>query len=128
MSKLFRTKEALTLAQLARAWGSELVETGQDPKQCEQDLIHELQEGIINGRVDDSGPLRNGARLGQRCITPENRAGFIEGRQLLDPIRDGHDWVLHRVMIMKEAVLDFAKRRQLLAHYRLVGNPLLPHR
>lgn len=113
MSKLFRTKEALTLAQLARAWSSELVETGEDFKQYEQDLIHVLQEDIINGRLDDTGPLRNGARLGLRCITPENRAGFIEGRQLLDPIRDGHDWVLHRVMLTKEAVLDFAKRREL---------------
>jgi hypothetical protein len=66
MSKLFRTKAELTLAHLARAWSSELVESGADPRRCEHDLIHLLQEDIINGRMDDSGPLRNGKRLG--CV------------------------------------------------------------
>jgi hypothetical protein len=114
MSKLFRTKEALTLAQLARAWGSELVESGRDPKQCEHDLIHLLQEDIINGRLDDSGPLCNGARLGLRCIRPDNKAGFVEGRQLLQLLGPGKAWVLDYILIMKEAVLDFAKRHELV--------------
>lgn len=113
MSKLFRTKGALTLAQLTRAWSPELVEGGGDPDRYEQDLRDTLLEDIVNGRLDDSGPLREGRRLGLRCITPENRAGFIEGRQLLEPIGDHHDWVLHRLVLMKEAVLDFAKRRHL---------------
>src|SRR5690348_17301404 len=114
MSKLFRTKEALTLAQLARAWGSGLVESGRDPKQCEHDLIHLLQEDIINGRLDDSGPLCNGARLGLRCIRPDNKAGFVEGRQLLQLLGPGKAWVLDYILIMKEAVLDFAKRHELV--------------
>ena len=53
MSKLFRRKEELTLAQLTRAWSSEFVEPGEDAKQCEQDLIHILwEEDILNGRLD----------------------------------------------------------------------------
>jgi hypothetical protein len=113
MSKMFRTKESLTLAQLARAWSSELAEGGEDPKQREQNLVHALTEDIVNGRLDDSGPLREGRRLGLRLITPECRAGFIEGPRLLDLISGGQAWVLHRVVLMKEAVLDFAQRHQL---------------
>jgi hypothetical protein len=113
VSKLFRTKEWLTVAQLTRAWSLELVQGGEDPKQYEQDLIHILLEDILNGRLDDSGPLRVGLRLGLRWITSEHEAGFIEGRQLLDPIRTRQAWVLHNVAIMKEAVLDFAQRHQL---------------
>jgi hypothetical protein len=113
VSKLFRTKEWLTVAQLTRAWSLELVQGGEDPKQYEQDLIHILLEDILNGRLDDSGPLRVGLRLGLRWITSEHEAGFIEGRQLLDPIRTRQAWVLHNVAIMKDAVLDFAQRHQL---------------
>ena len=114
MSKLFRTKEGMTIAQLAGAWSSELAEGGEDPKQCEQNLVHILMEDILNGRLDDSGPLRDdGQRLGLRLITPENRAGFIEGRQLLDLIRADQAWALHNVLVMKEAVLDFAQRHHL---------------
>jgi hypothetical protein len=113
MSKLFRTKERLTLAELARAWSSELVESAGDPKQCERDLIHVLQEDILNGRLDDSGPLRNGRRLGLRCIRPDNKAGLIEGRELLEFLGPGQAWVLDYVLITKEAVLDFAKRHEL---------------
>src|SRR5262249_52844009 len=113
MSKLFRTKEALTLAQLARAWSSELVEAGEDPKQCEQYSVHLLQEAIVNGRLDDSGPLSNGVRLGLRCIRPDGKAGLVEGRQLLEVFGPGQNWALDYVIIMKEAVLAFAKRREL---------------
>jgi hypothetical protein len=104
----------MTIAQLGGAWSSELAEGGEDPKQCEQNLVHILMEDILNGRLDDSGPLRDdGQRLGLRLITPENRAGFIEGRQLIDLIRADQAWVLHNVLVMKEAVLDFAQRHQL---------------
>ena len=67
MSKLFRTKGGMTIAQLAGAWSSELAEGGEDPKQCEQNLVHILMEDILNGRLDDSGPLRDD-------LSPENRA------------------------------------------------------
>jgi len=104
----------MTIAQLTGAWSSELAEGGEDPKQCEQNLVHILMEDILNGRLDDSGPLRDdGQRLGLRLITPENRAGFIEGRQLLDLIHADQAWALHNVLVMKEAVLDFAQRHHL---------------
>ena len=74
----------MTIAQLAGAWSSELAEGGEDLKQCEQNLVHILMEDILNGRLDDSGPLRDdGQRLGLRLITPEHKAGFIKGPQLL---------------------------------------------
>jgi hypothetical protein len=114
MSELFRTKESLTIAQLADAWSSELAVSGEDPKQCERRLEHILLEDILNGRLDDSGPLRDDdRRLGLRLITPAYNAGFIEGPQLLDLIRVDKTRVLHNVLVMKEAALDFARRRQL---------------
>jgi hypothetical protein len=114
VSKLFRTKEWLTLAQLTRAWSPELVAGGEDQKECEQSFIHVLMEDIVNGRLDDSGPPRDdGQRLGLRCITSDNKPRFIEGSELLDPIRADQAWVLDNVLIMKETVLDFAQRHQL---------------
>jgi len=115
MSQLFRTKDHLTLAQLARAWSSELVEAGEDPRQREQYLVHLLQEDIVNGRLDDTGPLHNNARLGLRCIRPDGNAGLVEGRQLLEFFGPGQNWALDYVIITKEAVLNFAKRRELTA-------------
>jgi hypothetical protein len=38
---------------------------------------------------------------------------LIEGRQLRDPILNDDPWVLTRVALMKEAVLDFAQRHEL---------------
>jgi hypothetical protein len=75
MSKLFRTKEWLTLDQVAPTWTPELVESGGDPRQYEQDLRHTLLEDIVNGRLDDSGPLREGRRLRLRPFTWT--AGFL---------------------------------------------------
>jgi hypothetical protein len=112
MSKLFRTEKWLTVDQLIRAWSPELARGEGDPKQYEQDLRHILLQDIGNGRLDNSGPPREGQRSGLRLITDESY-GFIEGRQLLDPIRNGYPWMLNRVALMKEAVLDFAQRHQL---------------
>src|SRR6516162_4769722 len=103
----------MTVAELAGAWSSELTESGEDPTQCEQNLVHILIVDIINGRLDASGPLVDGRRLGLRLITPENRAGFIEGPQLHDLVRTKEAWPLHYIVVMKEAVLDFAQRHQL---------------
>jgi hypothetical protein len=114
VSILFRTKEWLTLAQLARAWGDELAKDERGRQHYVQDLVHRLNEDIVNGRLDDSGPLHSGRRLGVRLITPESKAGFIEGHQLVDIfINDQTTRILNRVVIMKEAVLDFARRHQL---------------
>jgi hypothetical protein len=113
VSKLFRTEGWMTVAQLTVAWSSELAEGGEDPKQCAQNLGHILMVDIVNGRLDDSGPIVDGRRLGLRLITPENRAAFIEGPQLLDLIRTEEAGLLDYVAVMKEAVLDFAQRHQL---------------
>jgi hypothetical protein len=114
MSKLFRTKDCLTIAQLTGAWSPELVEGGEDPKQCEQNLIHILLEDILTGRLDDSGPPRDdGQRLGLRLITPKYEPGFIKGSQLLELIQTDRSRVLHSVVVMKGAVLDFAQRHEL---------------
>jgi len=114
VSILFRTKEWLTLAQLTRAWADELAQGERDRQHYAHDLAHMLKEDIINGRLDDSGPLCDGRRLGLRLITPEGKAGFIEGRRLLDIFNgDQTAWMLDRVVVMKEAVLDFGRRHQL---------------
>jgi len=114
VSKLFRTKEGMTIAQLTGVWSSELAEGGEDAKQYEQNLVHILIEDILNGRLDGSGPLRDdGQRLGLRLITPEHKAGFIKGPQLHELIHIDRSRVLRNVLVMKEAVLDFAQRHHL---------------
>jgi len=114
VSKLFRTKEGMTIAQLTGVWSSELAEGGEDAKQYEQNLVHILIEDILNGRLDGSGPLRDdGQRLGVRLITPEHKAGFIKGPQLHELIHIDRSRVLRNVLVMKEAVLDFAQRHHL---------------
>src|SRR5262249_16221530 len=65
-------------------------------------------EDILNGRLDNSGPPRDGRRLGLRCIGPDN----VEGPQLLEYFESGPR-LLHHVIAMKEAVLDFAARHEL---------------
>jgi hypothetical protein len=114
MSVLFRQEGWLTVAQLAGAWGRELA-NGEKADQYIQDLGHILLTDIVNGRLDDSGPLREDQRSGLRLITLENKAGIIEGhhvRSLLD-ISTPISWISHRILVMKEAVLDFASRHAL---------------
>jgi hypothetical protein len=113
MTKLFRTKDKLTAAQLTKAWGAELAKDEPNAGGHENNLVHILLEDIVNGRLDTRGPLRDGRRLGLRLITPDNKAGFIEGPQLTEFIRLGQDFALHRIVITKEAVLDFAQRHKL---------------
>jgi hypothetical protein len=87
----------------------------EDCRRIEQQLCHAFREDIINGRFDNTGPLTGGSRLGLRAINAECRAEFIRGRDVLDFFKD--DWpsnrVLDYVVIMKEAVLDFACRKEL---------------
>jgi hypothetical protein len=115
MSILFRTKESLTVAQLARAWTAEIPGAEQDPQQFEQDLVHLLLDDIVNKRLDDAGPLVEGRRLGLRVITPDGRAGFLEGHQIRDLIPPGGEltFFLHRIVVKKGAALDFARRHEL---------------
>ena len=115
MSILFRTKGWLTIAQLARAWTAEIPGAERDPQQFEQELVHLLLEDIVNKRLDDAGPLVEGRRLGLRIITPDHRAGFLDGDQARDLLLPGGAWTLHldRIVVLKEAALDFARRHAL---------------
>ena len=113
MPALFRKEGWLTVAQLTRAWGRELA-NGEETSQSIQDLRHILLTDILNGHLDDSGPLRKNQRSGLRLITPENKAGIIKGRHvrdLLETLPTPSAW--HRIVVMKEAVLDFARRHEL---------------
>jgi hypothetical protein len=113
MSILFRKQGWLTIAQLTRAWGRELANGG-EADQYIQDLGRILLTDILNGRLDDSGPLTDDQRSGLRLITPENKAGFIKGhhvRDLLDTLPISS--ISHHILVMKEAVLDFATRHEL---------------
>jgi hypothetical protein len=115
MSMLFRTQKCLTILQLTRAWGLELAKGGGESEQHVHDLTHILLQDIINGRLDDSGPLWDGRRSGVGFITADYKVGFIEGRYFLEPATSEptKDWVLRHVVVMKEAVLDFASRHEI---------------
>jgi hypothetical protein len=115
LSVLFRTKESLTFAQLVSAWARELAGDKVHGDHIERDLGHLLLEDIINGRLDNAGPPVDGRQLGLRIITPENRAGFLEGRQVSEVTVAGGlpAYISHRIVVLKEAVLDFARRRDL---------------
>src|SRR6516165_4521329 len=112
MSVLFRKEGWLTFAQLTRAWGRELANPGEADQYIE-DLGHILLTDISNGRLDDSGPLREDQRSGLRLITPENKAGIINGQDVGNLLNTGSiSWVSDRILVMKEAVLDFARRHE----------------
>jgi hypothetical protein len=115
MSILFRTKGWLTVAELVPTWAAEIRGAEQDPQQFAQDLMRLVLEDIVNNRLDDAGPLVEGRRLGLRMITPDNRANFLEGHQVGDLVSAGGELTifLHRIEVMKEAALDFARRHQL---------------
>jgi hypothetical protein len=113
MSMLFRTQKCLTIFQLTRAWGLELAKGGGEPEQHVHDLTHILLQDIVNGHLDDSGPFWDGRRSGVGFITTDYKVGFIEGRYFLELATSEltKNWVLRYVVVMKEAVLDFAPPR-----------------
>ena len=115
LSVLFRTKKWLTFAQLVQAWAKELAGDKASGDYIEPDLGHLLLEDIINGRLDNAGPPVDGRQLGLRIVTLENRAGGLEGLQVLKMVEAGvlPEFARHRILVMKEAVLDFARRREL---------------
>jgi hypothetical protein len=115
LSVLFRTKAALTFAQLVPAWARELAGDKAYGDHVERDLGHLLLEDIINGRLDNAGPPADGRQLGLGIITLENQAGFLEGRQVSKLTVAGRlpEYISHRIVVLKEAVLDFARRRDL---------------
>jgi hypothetical protein len=115
LSILFRTKKWLTIAELTGAWATELGRTEPNPSRLEHDLVRLLMGDIINGRLDNAGPLADGRRLGLRYITREYRSAFLEGHMVPDFIRffGSVPALLHCIVVMKEAALDFARRHGL---------------
>jgi hypothetical protein len=115
MSILFRTRECLTVFDLTRDWGLEFAKDLGDPEQHVHNLTRILLQDIVNGHFDNSGPLRNGRRSGVGMITADYKIGFIEGHYFLGLVKSEltRDWCLHYVVVMKEAVLDFARRHEI---------------
>jgi Bacterial regulatory proteins, gntR family len=100
--------------QLTRAWGLELAKGGGESEQHIHDLTHILMQDIVNGHLDDSGPFWDGRRLGVGCITDDYKVAPIEGHHLLAlATSELKNWILYNVVVMKEAVLDFASRREI---------------
>jgi hypothetical protein len=123
MSILFRKEKWLTVAQLTSTWGRELANGG-DADQYIRDLGHILLTDILNGRLDESGPLRDGQRSGLRFITPEFKGGIIQGHHVRDLLRTSpFSQLSGHIVVMKEAVLDFAQRHEIPRHH---GGPRAP--
>ena len=117
MSILWRTKPCLTLTQLIPAWAKEL-SADRQTRVTEQDLLGALFEDAANGLLDNAGPLKDGRRLGLAIIA-SGEAESVEGG-LLAPllIREGIKGCpfFNRpdlIVVIKEAVLDFAQRHDL---------------
>jgi hypothetical protein len=115
MSILFRTQKCLTVFQLTRAWGLELAKSAGEAERHVHDLTRILMQDIVNAHLDDSGPFWNGRRSGVGFITADYKVGLIEGRYFLGlaTCELTKNWVLHYVVVMKEAVLDFASRHEI---------------
>jgi len=108
---VFRTKEWLSLPQLVDAWGFELARVGEEPNRSQKALEHVLLEDIINGRLDHGGPLHDGRKRGL-YLEFGGRPHFVDGHEIQTLMGDP-SFSSHRILIMKEAVLDFAKRREI---------------
>jgi hypothetical protein len=108
---VFRTKEWLSLPQLVDAWGPELAKVGEEPNRSQTALEHVLLEDIINGRLDYTGQLEAGRKRGLH-LEFGGRAHFVEGHEIRTLMADP-SFSLHRILIMREAVLDFAARREI---------------
>jgi hypothetical protein len=115
VSILLRAEEGLTIAQLAHAWAPELPGAEGDTPRCEQELVRLLLQDTLNGRFDKAGPRRDGQRSGLRLIMPNNRPYFLKGDEAKGLISAGGNvpYLLTQILVMREAALDFACRRQL---------------
>jgi hypothetical protein len=114
MRLLYRAEQWLTPARLVPAWANELADASSSSSQIEGDLWHYLYEDIINARLDDSGPLWNGSRLGLRVIDVDSgQTRYVEGRLLFGTMGLPFRLMGGRILVAKEAVLDFARRHQL---------------
>jgi hypothetical protein len=110
---LDRAEGWLRLARLVPAWASELADATNSASALEADLWHYLHEDAMNGLLDDSGPLINGSRFGLRFIDSSGRGVYVEGRLLFGKMHLPFRGRGQRILVAKEAVLDFARRHGL---------------
>src|SRR5262249_53967370 len=115
MSIVFRTRGWLSIPQLVSAWAPELSENRDLVRLDEQALLHSLLEDIINGRLDHSGPLVKGRRLGLRWDIG-GVPHLIYGCEIHVFLGCSPPAItVDAILVMKEAVLDFASRHRLPA-------------
>lgn len=112
MPLLDRAEGWLRLARLVPARANELADATSSPSSLEGDLWHYLHEDVINGLLDDSGPLINGSRLGLRFIDSSGRGVYVNGRLLFGKMHLPFRGMAQRILMAKEAVLDVARRRE----------------
>jgi hypothetical protein len=110
VSLLDRAEGWLRLARLVPAWANELADATSSPRASEDDLWHYLHEDVINGLLDDSGPLINGSRLGLRFIDSSGRGVCVNGWLLFGKMHLPFRGMGQRILVAKEAVDDFARR------------------
>ena len=110
MPLLDRAEGWLRLARLVPAWANELADATSSPNSLEDDLWHYLHEDVINGLLDDAGPLINGTHLGLRFIDSSGRGVYVNGELLFRKMRLPFRGMGQRILGAKEAVLDFARR------------------
>jgi hypothetical protein len=119
LSSLYRTKASLILAELLPAWAKELAADEIEIAQVEQDLTGVLIDDIVHGYLDDKGPLKDDLCVGVRFIKSNGAVMDVRGHQIgemlereaTSPARFKR--LCHRIVVMREAVLDFARRREL---------------
>jgi hypothetical protein len=118
VSILWRDKPCLTLTRLVPAWAEEL-SADRGTQVTEQDLFGSFFEDAANGLLDHVGPLKDGRRLGLAIITPSGEATSVEGG-VLAPLLTSEGITScpffdrpELIVVMKEAVLDFAQRHNL---------------
>ena len=73
---------------------------------------HYLHEDIINGLLDDSGPLINDSRFGLRFIDSSGLGVYVNGGLLFGKMHLPFRGMAQRILVAKEAVLDFARRHE----------------
>lgn len=117
MSILYRTKRSITLGELLPAWAQELAGDRASIDRVKHELAERLLEDIIYGRLDDKGPVaKSGECVGLRFIKSNGMAIDIRGHQVLSLLTratSSFEHICHRLVVMKEGVVDFSRRREL---------------
>jgi hypothetical protein len=80
---LLMSCDSISIDQLLADWPNELAtnySTGVG--EIRESVLRRLRQDAIDGLLDNSGPLRNGRRLGVQVINPAGYAQFVEARTL----------------------------------------------